>query len=274
LQSGRGGRWPAICARPAFRLGLAAFIVLVLGLAWMTWRPGTSASLPPAVAVQPAAEVLTLAYQGAPPTPATTIRPRMQLDLLAKANGANQFHRMSDGESLASQVDDYVLVVRPLSDGYLYIFQVDANGQQQWLFPQNPTSSFSSGSNPVAAAQTIQLPAKETGRVFYLDTNTGIEHIYAVFSASRWPELEAALAEPSPAPMLSQTTRLAMRVEQPNQLGTRGVGGTRIDPQASTALDHSQNGKTYHLTLSQQVLQASAPFMVIERWFRHVEERE
>src|SRR5207248_6645974 len=101
-------------------------------------------------------------------------------------------------EALASRADDYRIIAKALSPGYLYLFQVDGMGKVDWLFPRNETSSASSGSNPLEAGQSIRVPASDSGASLYLDTTVGIEHIYAVFAATRWPRLEQALARARP----------------------------------------------------------------------------
>ncbi|MBI4327137.1 MAG: hypothetical protein HY674_18025, partial [Chloroflexi bacterium] len=90
-------------------------------------------------------------YTGAPPPPpAGALRPQLQFEILAKRQAETSFNPLPDGDTLASEVDDYLVVVRPMSAGYLYLFQVDSSGKKEWLFPQNSSSPFSSGTNPVA----------------------------------------------------------------------------------------------------------------------------
>jgi hypothetical protein len=138
-------------------------------------------------------------------------------------------------------VDDYLLVARALSEGYLYVFQVDALGKKQWLFPKNENFQFSSGANPVKPSQSLQIPSAAK-KAFFLDDNTGIEHIYVVFSANRWPELEAALSRPLPSAPVG--TAVAV-VEVPNGLQSRGVGGTH-DNAAPAKMDSSPAPETVH----------------------------
>src|SRR5437016_6327248 len=113
--------------------------------------------------------------------------------------------------------------------GYLYVFQVDSSGKCDWLFPQNESSTNSSGINPVAPGQLLSVPPAGSSNAFYLDANAGIEHIYAVFSATRWPALEEALPKPPPAKVPGQMAH-GTRVQEPNRLGLRGVGGTHASP--------------------------------------------
>jgi len=124
--------------------------------------------LPAAVKALAAANVLDLIYAGAPPAaPPGTPVPLLQFGIQAKRQGAADFSKLEDGDTLASKVDDYVLVARALSQGYLYILQVDASGKTQWLFPGNDSFQSSSGSNPVKPDEVLQVPSVQT-QAFYL----------------------------------------------------------------------------------------------------------
>jgi len=106
-----------------------------------------------------------------------------------------------------------------------------------------------------------------------LDTTAGIEHIYVVFSATRWPELEAALAGPS-QPLLPAGS-MVTAVQEPNRLQTRGIGGTHdmaapIDATVALSAERINGGKTYKLSVEGRPFQASGAFLVIERWFSHM----
>ena len=107
------------------------------------------------------------------------------------------------------------------------------------------------------------MPSAESGSTLYLDTTVGIEHIYAVFSATRWPRLEGALARPLPAgedlPPLEETSRGV--VESPNALGLRGVGGVRPPTSPRDESGSSSVGDRF---------QSDGYFLVLEHWFRHV----
>ncbi|MBM3887781.1 MAG: DUF4384 domain-containing protein, partial [Verrucomicrobia bacterium] len=206
-------------------------------------------TIPPAL---PASDVLKIAYGAQPPTPpADAPRPQLRLELLAKRKGETTFTPLKDGDALASESDDYLVRAEALAPGHLYVFQVDSTGNKVWLYPRNETSSFSSGTNPLTAGQKVQVPSAEQGRALFLDRNTGVEHVYAVFAAARWPELETALAHKT-GPTVAQTptgkgqeargkgeafalssspfplspSRLPS-VSAPFSLRTRGIGGLR-----------------------------------------------
>ena len=159
-------------------------------------------------------------------------------------------------------MDDYRVVAKALSPGYLYLFQVDAAGKIDWLFPRNATSPRSHGSNPLVSGQSIQVPSAESGSALFLDTTVGVEHVYAVFSATPWPRLEGALARPCRprrSPSLEETSRGV--VESPNALGLRGVGGVRPVTSPGGESGSSSVGDRF---------QGDGYFLVLERWFRHV----
>jgi hypothetical protein len=237
-------------------------------------NPAASWQLPAALAALPAAEALKIAYASRPPAASAPVTlPKLQFEILAKRKAAASFGLLADGDALASEADDYLIVARPLTAGYLYVFQVDSSGKIEWLFPVNENSKFSSGTNPVTAGKALQIPAAGTDRVLFLDKTRGIEHVYAVFSAARWPELETALANPTPLSSRTPSDTLALTIQEPNGLRTRGVGGTRIDTTAADAAEELAlmlGGKTYPLPFSNQVLESSSTFLVVERWFRHV----
>ncbi|MBI4659149.1 MAG: DUF4384 domain-containing protein [Verrucomicrobia bacterium] len=293
------------------------------------------------VATLPAGEVLKIAFAAAPPlTQSQPILPKLQFEILAKRPEETAFHWLADGDTLRSEVDDYLIVCQPLTPGYLYVFQVDSSGHTDWLFPQNPWSNYSSGSNPVVPSPIVQIPATDHSEVFYLDRTTGVEHVYAVFSALPWPDLEAALrkaarsremggspepsaqsdgttcdeapSSPSPPPKderagekrdagSTEETPLPSplpaaqgegirgsgaghlsacfaggtsgRVETPNRLSWRGVGGVRTNLAAAnlvSAVPRVHHGQTYRLELGGQVLEAAESVLAFERWFKHV----
>jgi hypothetical protein len=259
-------------------IALAAAGVWVHSMLPQTSDATAATALPPRVLGLPAAEVLKIAYGGQPPAaPAGVERPRIRLAVLARRAGEKSFKPLKDGDSLASEKDDYLIAAQPLTGGYLYVFQVDSSGQKEWLFPRNESSAYSCGENPLKPGQVVQIPAADARKVLFLDTRTGVEHIYAVFSASRWPELEQALAAkapPAPLPAMpaASTTLLATAVNEPNGLLLRGVGGMRPGGEAVAPIAMQRLEKDGALTfyVEEEPLSASGTFLVVERWFRHV----
>jgi serine/threonine protein kinase len=228
--------------------------------------------LNPAVKAEGAAGVLDLIYSGAPPNaPPGSAAPKLQFEIVAHREGSTSFSPILDGDALTSGVDDYAIVARALSAGYLYIFQVDSAGKTQWIFPANETFALSCGENPLKAGQTVQAPSTEKA-TYYLDKLAGIEHVYVVFSAARWPQLENRLSQPpTPAPSGAEVAL----VQEPNRLQTRGIGGARLDGLAADGsnglpAELSYQGVSYKVPTEGQLLVSSGTFLVIERWFKHV----
>jgi serine/threonine-protein kinase len=262
--------------RPGLRLPprviLVAGAVCVLGLliVWLVRPRGESqpGNRPAPVALSdkaqqlPAARVLKTVFEEAPPPPEQPVGPlRLRLGLYARRAGEPGYRPLADGTPLASQVDRYWVGVQPQSEGYLYVFQVDSQGRADWLYPANALE-YSSGSNPVKAGQKIQIPPAEKN-AFYLDTRTGAEHLYLVFSATRWVALEEALARPATAehvpPGFVEDERLAST--------NRGVGGVASD-EPGLPFDRTAEGAKQ--TLPADTFESKGPFLVVERWFRHV----
>jgi hypothetical protein len=218
------------------------------------------------VSKQAAGGVLKVAYFAQPAPPKKVgARPCLEFGIAARRKNETKFSFIQDGDSLASGVDDYCIVGRAVSDGYLYVFQVDSCGKAEWLFPSNKQSKFSAGSNPLNADQSFQIPSAESEGFLYLDENPGVEHIYAIFSASRWTELEAALTKAEP-------TVLGTTIQKPNGLGLRGVGGIRVSPGlgAAAPIEFKHQGESVALPLLVGALESTNHYLVTERWFGHI----
>jgi hypothetical protein len=267
------GAYAALAVAAVAALGVWAYSMLPQK------APDTAkTALPQWVLGLPAGDVLQVASGGQPPAaPAGALRPQIRFAVMARRSGENSFKPLKDGDALASEKDDYLVAAQPLTGGYLYVFQVDSSGQKEWLFPKNDSSAYSCGENPVKAGEVVQVPAADARKALFLDTRTGVEHIYAVFSAGRWSELEQALAAKapatqSPAAPAATATILASAVNKPNGLLLRGVGGARpggetVAPFAMQRLDKDMALTFY---VEEQPLSASGALLVVERWFRHV----
>lgn len=248
--------------------------------------PSSRQEIPPAMPLPArlerlaAADVLKVAYGEAPPTTETALAGRLaiQMAILARPAGESDFAVLKDGDSLASEKDDYFLAFRPASRGFLYVFQVDSAGNKTWLFPKNTTSQYSSGANPVEPQEVLQVPPSDANRVLFLDRNLGVEHVYTVFSMVRWPALETALGRPSeptaaPASGRPDASLPALAVQSPNGLQLRGVGGSRLKAgttPVSFTVDRAQGSHQWSVPVSGQPLEAAGSFLVIERWFNHI----
>jgi hypothetical protein len=237
---------------------------LAAGLRGLVLRDRPPRVTPPRLAGLPFGEVMKIAYNESPPAPVSgKVRTGLHVEIQARRRGQREFTFLRDGEALTSRSDDYRIIVKVLSPGYLYLFQVDAMGKVDWLFPRNATSPVSGGSNPLAAGQSICVPTPDSGTSMYLDTTVGIEHVYAVYSATQWPRLEGALGRSPPVEEQAASVAVATRglIDEPNELGLRGVGGVRKDAAAGAGADSPPVGDRF---------QGESYFVVLERWFRHV----
>jgi len=243
----------------------------------------TTFSIPPELNGTPAGEVFRIAYQGNPPAPSQTfVSPRFQFEILALRHQDSQFKRLEDGDSLRSEVDQYVLLFNALTPGYLYIFQVDASGQINWLFPKNRSSALSYGRNPVRERQLIQLPPADSNQAFFLDSTVGIEHVYVVFSVTEWTELTKALTQSAFPPRddnPSYTDKLIVvesnKVSTPFKLSFRGVGGVEerkslVHTRETFSVSRIHNGRDYTTQLRSQPIESSDQLLVVERWLHHI----
>ena len=165
----------------------------------------------------------------------------------------------------------------PCREGFSTCSKSTRLARRPGCFRRNDASPYSSGSNPVKLEETVQIPSADSPKVLFLDRNTGVEHLYAVFSSTQWPELERALTSPGPTTPKTQSSRpdlLATAIRSPNGMRTRGVGGVRdehsIKNEAETFLiQRLDNDKHASVSVSSASIRSSGSFMVIERWFKH-----
>jgi hypothetical protein len=213
------------------------------------------------------AAVLKTVLNEAPPSPRETYaRPRLGLSIHGRRAGEEAFVPLQNGDSLASRRDRYVLLIQAFAPGYLYVFQIDSRGSASWLYPKNDSCAVSSGVNPVRADSVVQIPPS-SGHALFLDDHTGTEHVFAVFSARRWEALEQALSRemPGPTTLVASGTQHAIFRE-----ATRGVGGiAEVAP--SGEISCLVDGDQVRLTPTSPIYEASGPFMVVSRWFHHVD---
>jgi len=187
-------------------------------------------------AASASAATLEAVLQRLPPRPPQAHVPaELGVEILVHAPGAKTWLLLADGDAV-SDLEDYRVVIWPQTQGFLYVFQVDARGQVDWLFPENPASEFSGGANPVEAGVILSVP--ESG-MLYLDQSTGQEHVFAVLTATRWLELEAVLRSASDLP-----DPLGVSIDPVPDEVLRGVGGRR-----PVLIDAAPNGTPGELGL-------------------------
>jgi hypothetical protein len=229
-------------------------------------RVPTAVQLPAEAAQLAALGPLQVAFQESPPEnevpDGLAVKPALEFALFGQRQGEAGFSRMEDGHALKSNRDLYTVVARPQSAGWLYIFQVDSLGNVAWLYPENSSCDFSTGQNPVAAGDVLQMPPAEAGEAFFLDDNVGAEQIFFVFAAGPWPKLEEALRKASQqignTPMREALVKL-----------DRGPGGTR--KVEAMVVKRQQNQQSFDLQLQGLVHESDGSLLVRQRWFRHVE---
>lgn len=259
---------PASSHRWLVFAGMVLIAALAAGGVWWiaTWaEPATTDDAPGKVALTElarsvaAGDILKVIFEGAPPAIRNTGAPiRLQFGLFARRAGDSDYRPLEDGESIAAG-DRYWLGIRLDSPGYLYVVQANARGKAEKLFPRNrlPSSSIE---NLVRADETVQIPTPDA-EPFELANDGGIVNLYIVLSASRWPELEEALARPMPAVL-----NVLPPGDHPlvgSSRGVRNVTHNGID----ALFNRDIEGKRQRLTATDRIEGASR-FMAIERWFR------
>jgi len=153
----------------------------------------------------------------------------IQIETAEHTGATTGWHPLTNGAYLSSG-DRYRIVLRAPEQTYFYVFQIDTGGRVDWVFPQNSASRYSTGSNPVPANTTVKVPENK-GMAFFLDENTGIEHVYVVATRQRWKSLEKKLAGMSRNGASSDTAET--QVDAPIGLRLRGIGGFAPDDSGS-----------------------------------------
>jgi hypothetical protein len=196
---------------------------------------------------------------------------------MAKKSDEPEYHEIQPGEELRSEHDLYRLKLIPYSTGYLYVFQIDSRGRVQWFFPKNAWPESSQGVNPVAAHEPLLIPRDQAGaaREYHLDDHTGFEHLYAVFAASPWPGLEAALASASSASGSDSAPSGVLRspiaaLELGQSRGAKGMSKRTDTAEGPVMVETLMPAAEKHLIPSLQNLSETGPFLLVERWFTHV----
>lgn len=99
------------------------------------------------------------------------------------------FRPLTEGGELASG-DQYKIIFTPEEEAWVYVFQVDAQGQVARLHPMESHGGVQLGNrNPVPAGETRHLPAE--GKAFRLDDHAGDERIHFLAFRAPRPEFDA-----------------------------------------------------------------------------------
>lgn len=147
-----------------------------------------------------------------------------------KRNG-NIVSVLKDGEAMNSG-DYYGVFFEPEKQSYVYVFQQDASGKIDVLFPDPKVTAQE---NPVPAGKAVWVPQDEK-HWFYLDKNTGREVILVAASPQREAKLESLLLTASEqgsqralAEWITAPERGRGGVKQFKTEAHLSPGGTRID---------------------------------------------
>lgn len=232
--------------------------------------PIAAVSLAPELLALPAGPILQELLTGYPdPVEGRINHPAIAAEVCARRPGDEAFIPLSNGDSMRSLVDLYLIALRPETNGFLYVIQVDSHGQAAVLFPKYAAHEVSSGENPVAAAKIVEIPPADSGTSLFLDTQTGTEQIYVAFSASRWTRLEKLLERPSASTSSGPAPQPANAAGS-RSLVLRGVGGTAKTSGTERTIMRRQDGREFPLPVPSESKTSVGGFLVIGRQFRHI----
>lgn len=161
---------------------LATGFGLVLALAAAGWhRWGTRPQEPaPVVVLQPPAQVV------APPIAEPETAAKLSLEAALLYRGSDHaLHPVKPGMTLTS-LSNYALYLRAEQDCHAYVYQVDARGVVDRLFPND---AFHTGDNLLKAGEERWVP--NDAELFVLDENKGTETLYVAASRKPLPDLYA-----------------------------------------------------------------------------------
>jgi len=129
--------------------------------------------------------------------------------LHAKPGGGYELVR--DHGTVLRTGDTYSVYLRPKSDCYVYVYQVDSSGKGFWLFPGDGSAALQ---NPLKADTDYWVPRRD--KCFKLDQTTGQETVYLVASSRPIEDFNSLKQQPS-----------ASAEEVVAQIQCRGVGGVK-----------------------------------------------
>lgn len=143
----------------------------------------------------PAGKVLDVVYRSEPPKPMPDpagSSTKFQFEVKANTNLKPSFSRLESQtdklRGLTGEVDSAYAIGRALKEAYLYCFVVSPAGEIKFLFPERRDQ------NPLKDQNRIEtIPAGNADLLRLIGPPApGIYHLYAVFSQTRWRELEQA----------------------------------------------------------------------------------
>lgn len=181
----------------------------------------------------------------------------VQVDVLKERQNGQRLEglALSNGDTLTEN-DNYKLQIRCNAECYVYIAQLDSTGRMDPIMP----SSLVPNQNPLFPNQSYAIPSG--GDWFYLDSNTGVEQIYFIFSLSPRDDIDAIFAQLATANS-NLVKQQSVSIEEPMLL-SKGIAGVRSGKQQTLQLSNGTTGQ-YLSTL----LQSVDAELVVTRWFRH-----
>lgn len=133
---------------------------------------------------------------------------------------------MTSGMNLKED-DDFSLTFEPAQECYVYVYQKEAHGRWQQLFPSSPESlDITSQRNPVQPGKTYRLPEKDRSWL-WLDETKGLEHLVVVAYPTEIPKPVQVCQGVLSGQMDYQVAQAPAAPEEEEGVKTMGVKGTR-----------------------------------------------
>jgi hypothetical protein len=269
---------------------LGLLLILVAGGIWGTYRigqlnanleqlmsrgapPEPMAAAPGAAPVAAAGNYAAPAYAASAVTvPAgAAVHPKLALAVFGLGQGATRWMPLGPETSLRSG-EHFFVRAETFTPGFLYIFEVDSSGNLQWLFPANPTLTYSTGANPVPARVAVTIPPGEN-QAYALDDTVGEERLYAVFSATRWEQLETVLKAAGTSPTDATRREIETLLAADDAVEDRAKGIARVED-AAVAKEVRQavgpGDEPRQVDLPAHSVEANGYWLMEVRRFRHL----
>ena len=124
---------------------------------------------------------------GRPPEARPTIaaQPDLQVSVVVTYKRAGETRTLAAGGELTPN-DHYRVTFTPSENSYVYVYQIDAKGKAQAIFPN---AEFVKATNPVTAKHAYNVPPE--GQWFGLDQEPGDEEIVVVAARNELPDATA-----------------------------------------------------------------------------------
>ena len=187
-------RWAVTGAAAAGLVLVAALFALLL---WSGIIPGwPHAAEAPLIAMREGpGELPTVTVQGGGKGPSGARIAFRQLALETRQQDSPNVQAVDllsppEESVVLTEADDYRLVLEPVGDRHVYVYQLTSSGSLVQLFP-NP--AYSAVSNPLLPGQLTMLPAEPNW--FYLDGSPGEERLYVTAAPQPLPALDDLYAE-------------------------------------------------------------------------------